>query len=227
MPAPARTPSLKRLRWYPVAARSLVLAALFTGCGGDEPEPPPPPPALRVLAVQQVPGERVPVESDRASVSVGCDPTQPLLVEIGPNPAADSDPACARAQARCPQPGTLQNWRLQPPGACGSASNCGFVVVALQGSEGEPSAVASTLTSVLVPLPEIAVPSVFTLVAELRSGDGAPIPTADGGALGHAIELTLSPTEGCPLPADAGADDGGGDAGASDAGAADASNSEG
>jgi hypothetical protein len=192
----------------PILAMTLLLGF---GCGDDEAPPPLGPATIQLLNLQHAGGPRW--HAGDAELTLGCDASAPLIVEVGPNPGG-GDPAsdCARSQAACPRPGSILNWTLRTPGSCGEARQCGDVVVFVDGVRvGEAAS-----TSLLVPVPSAN--AEHTIRVELQRGDGTPALDRDRQVLADEYVVPFVAPADCSNP-DAGApDDAGSDAPADAAG---------
>lgn len=188
-------------RWTCIPAiLTLLMAAFITGCGegDDEEDAVSGPIELRITSVQHPGGSRWQVGDPEARVRLGCDRAQPLLIEVGPNPEADSEsrPGCATNQAACGEPGLLRNWTLRPPGGCGTAVQCGYVVLLDEDDEALHRAAA---TSLLAAAPEPNTERTFRVA--LRRDDGQPFTDTTGAVVSDSVTLAIEPASDCePTP---------------------------
>src|SRR5262245_33749129 len=100
-----------------------VAAAIVISCGGDDSTParPQPPPELSISGLQPVGGPAW-KPGDAACVEVGRDPNQTIAVLLSVN-----------------------NFVFRPPGACGTARQCGTAVVRIDPSGHTFQAAAPTV----------------------------------------------------------------------------------
>ncbi len=139
-----------------------------------------------------------------ACVELGTDPDQTVLVEVA-----------------------LENWTLRPPGGCGSAAQCGYLVLFVDPVDGDERAPDASSAAPVINLKlggRSDALGPHTLRVELRNGDDSVAITGDGGPpLRAELEVTVRASGTCSgtPPVDAGAD-AGPDADASTDGASDA-----
>jgi hypothetical protein len=167
----------------------LLLPCVFEACSSDQGATPNPfnePPTLEISAISLGSGS---IGQGGDSSLLACDDTIGITL-------------------------TLQNWRPEPPGKCGSTPQCGQIRVSLLGADG---AVVSSTSSAAVGVNLDVTRFVedgtlkagsYTIQAQLVDDAGGVYPITDGGNSSAERSFTLRLKDGCASGA-AGANSGG------------------
>lgn len=150
----------------------LASALLALGCGDDDEETAEGTDAESVQLVRvRHPGGGTLEVGSSSELLLGCDTSQPVLVEVAIEPS---------------------EWNLRPSGAC-SSTHCGYVVLYLDDVQ-----VAQAAARVLqLSVPEA---GEHTLRVELRAANGAVLESKDAGVLSSAATVNFVPNTSCSEP---------------------------
>jgi multidrug efflux pump subunit AcrA (membrane-fusion protein) len=168
-----------------LAFSAALLSVAIVACGDDEATTTSKqdPPGLSLVAVEGVGGPRWEPGKD-GCIELGRDAAQTVVVNVA-----------------------VSSFVLRPPGTCGSARQCGTVLLRIDPSaDTEALSVSAAQASVAASFAKLGAGS-HTFRAELRDADGDPVVDPEAGATLHAeVTLEVKAPGGCGGGADAGSD---------------------